>query len=101
MAPRLQLQSLLELTLESPSVYFQSPPNVQMEYPCIIYKRDDTITTFANNNPYRHTKRYQVTVIDADPDSSVPDKLAGLPLCSFDRFYTADNLNHYVFNLFF
>lgn len=72
-----------------------------MQYPCIIYKRDDVDTTFADNKPYRHTKRYLVTVIDRDPDSRIPEKVADLPLCTFDRFYVADNLNHDVFNLFF
>lgn len=84
-----------------PNVYFQAPPNNQMQYPCILYKRDDARTAFADNMPYRYTKRYQVTVIDKDPDSDIPDKIAGLPLCSFDRHYTADNLNHDVYNLFF
>lgn len=98
---RLQLQALLEALLGSDKVYFQAPPNLDMQYPCIVYKRDDAETTFANNSPYRHTKRYQVTVIDTDPDSDIPDKVGNLPLCKFDRFYPADNLNHDVYNLFF
>jgi hypothetical protein len=40
-------------------------------------------------------------VIDRNPDSELPDKVIELPLCKFDRFYTADNLNHTVFTLFF
>jgi hypothetical protein len=101
MAQRLQLQALLKNLLGSDNVYFQPPPNVQMQYPCIIYQRDDVNTIYADNSPYRHKKRYQVTVVDQNPDSDIPDKVAALPLCSFDRFYTADNLNHDVFNLFF
>lgn len=99
---QLQLQSLLESFLpEDGKVYFQPPNGLQMVYPCIVFKRDSAETEFAGNNPYRYTKRYQVTVIDRDPNSDIPDKIAALPLCSFDRFYTADNLNHDVFNLFF
>jgi len=101
MAPRLQLQSLLESLLGSSNVYFQPPANVQMKYPCIVYSRDKADTKFANNNPYRHTKRYQVTVIDRDPDSGIPDKIAALPMSAFNRFFTADNLNHDVYTLFF
>lgn len=99
MAPRLELQALLEEL--APNVYFQPPANVQMQYPCIVYKRDYAQTRFADNSPYSHTKRYMVTVIDRDPDSAIPDQVAALPLCIFNRFYTADNLNHDVFNLFF
>jgi hypothetical protein len=46
-------------------------------------------------------KRYQVTVVDRNPDSDLPDQVQNLPLCQFSRFFTADNLNHFVFNLFF
>lgn len=101
MAPRLQLQTLLEGLLGSRNVYFQPPANVQMQYPCIVYSRDAADTKFADNNPYRYTKRYQVTVIDRDPDSGIHDKIAALPMCAHNRFFTADNLNHDVFTLFF
>lgn len=101
MGTRLELQTLLTATLGSPNVYFQPPATLQMSYPCIIYKRDRRDTEFADNKPYKDKKRYQVTVISPDPDSDIPDKVATLPLCSFDRFYTADSLNHDVFNLFF
>lgn len=99
MAPRLELQALLE-TLTA-NVYFQPPDNITMEYPCIVYQRDGDQPEHAGNRLYLHTKRYQVTVIDRNPDSELPDMVIELPLCAFDRFFVADNLNHYVFNLFF
>ena len=99
MAPRLELQTLLESI--TPHVYFQPPNNITLQYPCIVYQRDGGRSEFADNRPLWHTKRYQVTVIDRNPDSDLPDKVIELPLCGFDRFYTADNLNHHVFNLFF
>lgn len=101
MAPRLELQTLLEGLLESDHVYFQPPASIQMQYPCIVYHRYDALNKFAGNKPYSRTKRYQVTVIDRDPDSDVPDKVASLPMCTLNRFFTADNLNHDVFNLYF
>lgn len=99
--PRLELQSILKDILGSNNVYFQPPNGLQIQYPCIVYLRDDAKTEFANDKPYSNTKRYQVTVIDRNPDSDIPDKVALLPMCSFNRFYTADNLNHDVFTLFF
>lgn len=101
MAPRAQLQEILAEILGADNVYFQPPTNIIMQYPCIIYHRDFANTQFADDNPYRNTKRYMVTVVDKDPDSAIPDKVAALPMCTFNRFYTADNLNHDVFNLFF
>lgn len=72
-----------------------------MEYPCIRYERDSAETQFAGNRPYRYTKRYQVMVITREVDSPVPDKIAELPMCVFDRHYKVDKLNHDVFNLYF
>jgi hypothetical protein len=101
MAPRLELQTVLEDLLGSSNVYFQPPANVKMVYPCIVYKRDTGRTQFADNNPYRNTLRYQVTVIDRNPDSVIPPKVARLPMCLFNRFFTAGDLNHDVFNLYY
>lgn len=101
MAPRLDLQAVLSALLGSGNVYFQKPPTTGMQYPCIIYNLDDIDAKHANNLPYNRQKRYQVTVIDEDPDSLIPDTIGALPLCSFDRYFTADNLNHYVYQLFF
>jgi hypothetical protein len=101
MASRLKLQELLEELLGSNHVYFQPPSDITMQYPCILYVRDDSKTEFAGNSKYLHTKRYQVTVVDRDPDTELSDKVEALPLCAFDRFYAADGLNHFVFTLFF
>jgi hypothetical protein len=42
-----------------------------------------------------------ITVIDPDPDSEIPSKVAALPMSLFNRFYTADDLNHDVYNVYF
>ena len=99
--PRLELQDLLETLLGSQYVYFQPPATLRMQYPCIVYARDRMDTKFANNKAYARKTGYQVTYIDKNPDSDVPDKIAELPLCSHKTFFTADNLNHDVFTLFF
>lgn len=101
MGQRLRLQTILEELLGSRNVYFQPPANIQMQHPCIVYKRDNARTEFAGNAPYRYTKRYLVTVIDQDPDSPIPDKIAALPRCIFSRHFAKDNLNHDVFSLYF
>lgn len=101
MTQRQELQKTLTELLGSENVYFQPPPNIIMKYPCIVYRRDFRTITFADNRPYKNKQRYQVTVIDVDPDSTIHEKVSELPLCSYDRFFTADNLNHDVYNLFF
>lgn len=101
MDQRLELQAILVGLLGSSHVYFQPPPSISLSYPCIIYKRRDEEVKHADNLPYNRRKQYDVTVIDRNPDSLIPDKIADLPLCVFDRHFTADDLNHDVYKLFF
>lgn len=82
------------------SVYFQPPENVRLEYPCIVYKMNSADTQFADNVPYIYDKKYNITVIDQNPDSEIPNNIAKLPRCIFDRFYSSDNLNHWSFNIY-
>lgn len=101
MGQRVDFHAILETILESDNVYFQPPPNISINYPCIVYKLDDIKTEYADNNPYKLLKRYTVTLIDRNPDSEFVLKLAELTTAIYDRFYTANNLNHYVFRIYF
>jgi hypothetical protein len=80
-------------------VYFQPPPSVYINYPAIVYSLSGINNSHANNMPYSRSLFYQVTVIDHDPDSVYADALSKLPRCRFDRHYTSDKLNHFVFTL--
>lgn len=82
-------------------VFFQPPENLKLSYPCIIYSLSSGRTDFADNLPYTFSKRYSIAYIDKNPDSSIPDRIAQLPCCTFDRHYTADNLNHDLFEIYF
>lgn len=72
-----------------------------MSYPAIVYNRYALNSQFADNFPYTRKTRYQVTVIDADPDSLIPDKVAGLPLTTYVRHLTLQNLNHDIYDVYF
>lgn len=82
-------------------VYFQPPSSVRMKYPAIVYALDDIQNTFANDRVFLSDKKYSVIVIDTNPDSPIVDKVAEMPTSRFNRHYTKDNLNHYVFEVFF
>ena len=101
MGTRLELQLLLESILGSRNVYFQPPETVKMSYPCIVYQRNNEVSLFADNLPYLHDKQYILTVIDKNPDSIIPDKIAKLPRSHYDHHFTADNLNHDVFTIYY
>lgn len=101
MDQRLKLQTMLESLLNSRNVYFQPPENVKLKFPAIVYSRDDLWIEHASNLPYAKKKRYQVTVIDENPDSSIPDEIENLPLCRYSRHFVVDNLNHNVYSIYF
>lgn len=101
-----QLQSILEQVVsEEPEdkipAYFQPKMNDALTYPCIVYERNDSFVSYADNIKYVFFKRYNVTVIAREPDSLIPDLVEQLPLTSLDRKFTRDGLNHTVFNLYF
>lgn len=101
MASRLQLQTLLEEILSSKNVYFQPPETVKMQYPAIVYSLNGIDNNNADDLPYIQSRSYEIILIDRDPDSETINKLSKLPMCRFNRHYKADNLNHYVFTLYY
>jgi hypothetical protein len=97
---RKEFNGILEQLLGSDHVYFQPPEDRTMEYPCIVYERDNPSLEPADNFPYAVTQGYQVTLIDGNPDSDVVDKLLALPFCAFNRHFATSGLNHDVFVIY-
>ena len=98
---RLAFSAYLKEQTGVENVYFQPPESIKMRYPAIVYSISRVDNRFAENKQYLQFIAYQVIVIDKELDSDIFKKLTRLPLCSFDRSYTADNLNHFVFTIYF
>lgn len=98
---RLELQELLESINQNDFVYFQPPASIRMKYPAIRYQLSDIRNLHADNLPYRRAHLYDVIMITRDPEDSRIEEISKLPHCRFDRSYFADDLNHYVFTLFY
>lgn len=101
MSNRADLQAELEKILGNRNVYYQPPESVKINYPAIIYSRNDIDSKYANDKSYINTNCYEVIVIDKKPDNAAIDQILGLPCCIFDRHYTADNLHHDVLILYY
>ena len=83
-------------------VYFQPPASITLKYPCIKYSLSGIRSDKANDRNYRNTNRYEVVVIDPDPDSTIHEEiLEHFAMCSLDAAYTADNLNHKKLSLYY
>lgn len=99
---RLDLSLILREILGSPNVYFQPPESIKMKYPCIRYSLSNVDAKYADNKIYADKDRYSIIVIDKDPDSVIfRNILKTFQYISFDRFYTADNLNHWSLILYY
>ena len=86
--------------VENTHVYFQPPEGFKIEYPCIIYELDRISIMYANNVPYSQAARYSLTLIDRDPVSELPFRIAELPYCRHDRRFVTDNLYHDTFTIY-
>lgn len=98
MATRLETHTKLLGVCDT--VYYQPPETFKMTYPCIVYELSRDNLLHADDRAYRRKKQYQVTVIDRDPDSQLPDRLSELFNTGMERHYTADNLHHFVYTIF-
>lgn len=101
MGTREELDACLCALLDSENVYFQPPENLRIHYPCIIYQLDDFYEPKADNNDYHRTRRYKLLYITHDPDDVNIEKISDLPFCKMNKPYTAENLHHYPYNIYF
>lgn len=98
---RLDLQKKLKEFLGSNNVYFQPPATVKMHYPAIVYKLAEISLRSADDEVYLKRKRYQVQIIDPNPDTDYVDGfIESFDMCRFDSFFVAENLNHFNFTIY-
>lgn len=97
---RNELHAKFEKILGSRNVYFQPPTGLKMNYPCVVYNLADAKDVHAENRIYRRLYRYTVTYITKDPDDPKRDEFDDMRYCAFDRFFTSDNLNHFVYTIY-
>ena len=99
---RLELQNKLSELLGSNDVYFQPPASIRLKYPCIIYNLTNIEARRADNVAYNLDSGYEIMYITKDPDDGFKElMIREFPKCRFNRFFTSDNLNHYVFILYY
>lgn len=114
---RIEFRNYLKEKTGVKNLYFQPPESIKMKYPAIIYSIDKVDNRFAGNKNYLQLISYQVILIDNSSDdtwfwdtfnfksdiipSDIFKKLSKLPMCRFERAYTANNLNHFVFSIYY
>ena len=97
MSNRLSFRAYLKRYTTVKNLYFQPPESEKLKYPCIVYSMSDATIRQADNINWLIVPGYQLILIDKNPDSPHVQELLSMPRCRFDRPYSADNLNHWVF----
>lgn len=99
---RLELHQKLVGLIGNDNVYFQPPASVKMSYPCVVYNVGTGNAKYANDSLYNYTHRYDVTFIYKKPNLEIIEQvLSTLPKSSMSRSYCVENLNHYVFSVYY
>lgn len=98
---RVSLQNELEAILGSREVYFSPPEDVKISYPAIVYHLDKVDVKHADDLKYKKTNRYSVTVMDYDPESEIAAKILDMRYCELSSTFAKDNLQHFIFTLFY
>ena len=102
MASRLELQTEFENLLGNRNVYFQPPESKKLKYDCVVYRRSNITSIYANNNNYKNDNYYEVTLIYRDPDSALPKNLLlHFKYCRMRSTFVSDNLYHAIFDLYY
>ena len=96
-----EFQQFLTEQLGTGNVYFQPPETVRMSYPAFKYNLAKIDNVNANNSKYLQGKAYTLTYITYDPDDSMVDTIASWRYCVFDRAYAANNLNYFVYTIYY
>lgn len=85
----------------TPNVYFQPPEGSDLVYPCIVYGVEGENGLFADNSRYKTNTRYDVTVIDTDPDTQLYHSILELPHTSLESVFVTDRLYHYKLTMYY
>ena len=98
---RIELNTKLRSII--PNVYFQPPANVSMVYPCIVYHKAPPKDSFANDQTYISKQKYTLTVMDRDPDTTIPESIKQIFLKNIQivNYATVSGLNHIYLELYY
>lgn len=99
---RLELSNKLREILGTDNVYFQPPNNTKIKYPCIIYNKEKPSHISADDFNYFYQDKYEILVIDKDPDSDIAENLVeAFQYMRINRHFVKDNLNQTQLTLYY
>lgn len=102
MHSRLELQEKLSSLPNVVKAYYTPPESIKLQYPCIIYEKETKKIIHANDKAYAKLQPYGVTIIDRDPESTIPDALEDVfTYWSPGKPYYVDGLSHWHYTIYY
>lgn len=99
---RRELNDKLIAILGTENVYYNPPESVKMKYDAIVYSPAKASTVKADNRRYFKMKQYDGLIISRNPELElVEDFDTYFEFCDMGKPYTADNLWHWPFTIFY
>lgn len=84
------------------NVYIDPPENIKMKYPCMRVRLNTGRSRYASNKVHIFTPSWEMIYIGYEPDEEmIPKIMHAFPQVSYTRHYTADNLHHNSFILYY
>ena len=91
---------LKEIGVEN--VYIDPPENLMMKYPCARVRLNNGRARYADNKTHIFTPNWEIIHIGYEPDDEiVPKMMYAFSRITYQRHYTADNLHHNLFTLYY
>ena len=91
--PRTDVHEILTKLCDN--VYYQPPSNIQLTYPCIIYRKTGVVDLKAGNTLFHRYTVYTLTLIDRNPDTTLIEEVEKhFPHTQQTQPYSIDNLHH-------
>lgn len=83
-------------------VYIDPPENTLMKYPCARVRLNSGRARYADNKAHIFTPSWEIIYISYSPDEEMVYKIMhSFSRISYTRHYTADNLHHNSFILYY
>lgn len=99
---RSDLSDILHKIQGNDHIYYQPPESIKIEIPGIIYSKSDIDVIRADNRMYINHDKYTLICLSLTSDNPVVKLLIErLPMCSYDRSYTKNNVYHDVLTVYF
>lgn len=96
---RIKVRDILIGIIGTGKVWYQTPDQSKLTYPCIRYDYAGPRNTYADNGKYIVRHAFTVTLMTDNPLDELVDELMELKNSEYDRPYKSEGIYHHVYTI--